>query len=151
MRKLGQMAAIAAVVLTPALAHAQLPIRIQQAQGQRPIARNGRVIYGNQTNDRNRGIFTSNDRIFVNRDGRRCVQQIDRFGHRQTVCADGDHDWDDRVVARAEHERNRQRDMDDRRWKHKYDKHHDDRRFDNYKRHDNGLHLGQLRRAHEHR
>ena len=159
MRRFGQMAAIAMTAFLPAMALAQGPWQVPPGQrpsaglcriwidgvppGRQPqptscayarthVPRNGRIIYGSGTNGRDGRIFTTNDRV-VNVNGRRCVQRQDRFGRLQTVCADGDHDWDDRVVARserAERDRIRQRELDARRWEIEKARRDNDRRFE---------------------
>jgi hypothetical protein len=64
------------------------------------VPRNGQVIYGDQTDPRNRRIYQSNGQV-VRTNGQQCVQRADRNGVLRTICADGDHDRDDRIVARA--------------------------------------------------
>jgi hypothetical protein len=95
------------------------------------VPRNGQVIYGDQTDSRNRRIYQSNGQV-IRTNGQQCVQRADRNGVLRTICADGDHDRDDRIVARAARQ-------DDRRFdqntvngkKHKKHKHrnqdHDER------------------------
>ena len=110
------------------------------------VPRNGRVIYGDQTDQRNRRIYQSNGQV-VTINGQRCVQRPDGNGRIRNICAGGDHDWDDRVVARADRrdddrfDRNSVNGKKLKHKKHKHDKHddHDSRRdhdeFDRHVRH----------------
>lgn len=75
------------------------------------VPRNGQVIYGDQTDQRDRRIYQTDQRdrpIYqsngqvVTINGQRCVQRPDRNGVIRNICADGDHDRDDRIVARAD-------------------------------------------------
>lgn len=101
------------------------------------VPRNGRVIYGDQTGQRNRQVYESAGQV-VTINGQRCVQRPDRNGTVRTVCADGDHDRDDRTVARADRQndgrfdRNAVSEKKHKHGKHKHDKPdkrdgHDDR------------------------
>lgn len=78
-----------------------------------------------------RRIHQTNDRV-VTINGRRCVQTPGRFGTVRTVCADGDHDRDDRIVARADR-------RDDRRFDDRFD-HRFDRRDADWKKHKHKKH-----------
>jgi hypothetical protein len=60
---------------------------------------NGRIIYGDQTNESRRRVYDSNGQIYTN--GQNCVRRADRDGRIQTICSDGDHDRDDRVSSRV--------------------------------------------------
>lgn len=112
--------------------------------------RDSRIIYGDRNDPRNRESYERNrqiyernreiyqrnhqvyrpsDRVF-SRNGQRCVRQIERNGAARTFCADGDHDRDDRIVARAEH----REDQSDRRFEH-----FDNNRF-KFKKHDDRHH-----------
>ena len=60
-------------------------------------------------------------------DAQRCVRRIERDGWMGTVCADGDDDRDDRLVARIEREQYRERQQHEReRWLRQYERYHDD-------------------------
>lgn len=115
---------------------ARQPGPMDCATAQARVPRNGRIIYGDRVDQRDPRINQRDPRIrqtngrVVTINGRRCVQTPDRFGILRTVCADGDHDRDDRIVARAERRDDRRFDHRNADWKkhknkHKHDKDHD--------------------------
>jgi len=92
MRGLQTVSLLAAlVVATPALAQSH-----GRADGGIPPGRRAPA----------RNVYMSNGQI-VTINGRRCVQRTAMDGRVHTICADGDHDRDDRIVARAERAQNR--------------------------------------------
>jgi hypothetical protein len=60
---------------------------------------NGRIIYGDRTDEPRRGVYDSNGQIYGN--GQNCVRRADRDGRIQTVCSSDDNDRDDRVSSRV--------------------------------------------------
>jgi hypothetical protein len=94
------------------------------------VPRNGQVIYGDQTDQRNRRIYQSNGQV-VTINGQRCVQRADRNGTVRNICADGDNDRDDHIVARADRrddgrfDRNTANGKKLKHKQHKHDKDHD--------------------------
>ncbi|MEP6495485.1 MAG: hypothetical protein ABJF01_22550 [bacterium] len=72
----------------------------------RPGPVNHRSTYGDRVDPRDRAVYQPTGRVFTI-NGRRCVRETGRNGAVRTVCADGDHDRDDRTVARADHRNDR--------------------------------------------
>jgi hypothetical protein len=66
---------------------------------------NGRVIYGDRTDEQRRDVYDSNGQIYPNGqiygNGQNCVRRADRDGRIQTVCSSDDNARDDRVSSRV--------------------------------------------------
>jgi hypothetical protein len=60
---------------------------------------NGRLIYGDQTTESRRRVYSSNGEIYGN--GQNCVRRTDPYGRIQTICPNNDNDRDDRISSRV--------------------------------------------------
>ena len=109
------------------------------AAAERYVPRNGRVIYGANTNRNTRRIYTSNGQVLLpQRSQQGCVQRTDRTGVTRTYC-DNENQVNRGIGDRAN--RDLRRRMEERKHEYKKAKKHDkDHRDDDWNRGENGQH-----------
>ena len=70
--------------------HQPAPTDCATAESRVPY--NGRVIYGDRTDDRRRRVYDSNGQVITNGNGDGCVRRADVYGRIQTICPNGTYD-----------------------------------------------------------
>jgi hypothetical protein len=79
--------------------HQPAPTDCATAEARVPY--NGRVIYGDRTDDRRRRVYDSNGQVITNGNGDGCVRRADVYGRIQTICPNGTYDRDGRVSSQV--------------------------------------------------